>query len=174
MNCTICSRKAAENTELCGKCIVKVVEKRARKRLAKRRIMKDSRVLVVNDGRCEGEVNSYLVKKLVTSTKNIEYAKNLHGNSYDFVALPDTADTEAERFLDFMLNSNVIKSQKNAVKLLKDSMASEVADYAKIKRIKYAKKMKESSISLLLERLDRYKGTKFALAKISEKIKCTN
>jgi len=151
--------------------LVKVIEKRARKRLSKSGIARDSRVVVVNDGSCEGEVNAFLIKKLVTITKNIKYVKKLQKNTYDVVSVPDTADKEAERFLEFMLNFSSAKDMKRAVKLMKDSLSSEVAAYAKIKRIKYAGKNHMSDVALLLERLERNKGTKFALAKLSERIK---
>ncbi|MBS3132722.1 hypothetical protein J4470_01155 [Candidatus Woesearchaeota archaeon] len=172
MKCNICCGKAIENTDFCRNCLVRAVERRARKRLSKIGITGDCRVLVVNDDSCEGQVNAFLIKKLVTATKNIKHAKNLGKNSrYDFVSFADTADMAAERFLGLMLDSSLKRCQKHAIKLLRGSLSKEVAAYAKIKRIKYAKKNKLSDIALLLERLERYKGTKFALAKLSERVK---
>ena len=173
MNCGSCGKRTGSN-DLCMSCSANAVEKRAKKTLSKSGILKDSGIMVVNDGSCEGEVNANLVKKLVTATKNIKYVKNIPENSssYDFISIPDTADTQAEELMDFMLNANAEKSPAGAVRLLKDSLGSEVAAYAKTKRIKYRKRETCTDVAALIYKLEnRCKGTIHALAKASGQVK---
>lgn len=153
--------------------LARIIEKRAKKALLKACISRNARIIVVNDGSCEGEVNAYLVKRLAGTAVAKEAKSIPKGSEYDFAALPDTADSIATEFLDLMLNSKKMKGRMNAVRLLKGSLSSEVASYARIKRIKYTKKEKSSSdAALLLEKLEKgCKGTAFALAKASIHLK---
>tara|TARA_Y100000310_G_scaffold345848_1_gene471288 strand:+ start:5453 stop:5908 length:456 start_codon:yes stop_codon:yes gene_type:complete len=149
---------------------MKTIEKRTRKEISKNSV-RNAKILVVNDGNCNGEVNAYLIKKIVTITDKINYAKKMRNNKdYDFISVSDTADDEANRFLEFMLNSSKEKSPKKIIKLLKKSLSSEVFAYAEIKRIKYSKKTKSSEISLLDKLEEQYKGSKQGLSKASEKL----
>ncbi len=152
----------------------RIIEKRARRAMPKRGALRNARIAVINDGSCEGEVNAYIVKKLIKDAKKAtQLRKTPKDGAYEFIALPETADQKAAQFLDFMLNSQRKKSRGNAIRLLKDSLGSEAASYARIKRIKYAKKEKQKpEAALLVEKLEkRLKGATFALAKASERLR---
>ncbi len=153
--------------------LVSIIERRAKKAFLNSGIPRNARIAVLNDGSCEGEVNACLAKKLAGAATVREIKRVPLRNAYDFVALPDTADRIAAELLDFMLNSKDVKVPGRAVRLLKGSLSSEVASYARIKRIKYAKKEKSlSDAALLIEKLEKScKGRAFALAKASHHLK---
>ncbi len=150
--------------------VVRIIEKRARRALPRRGALRNARIAVVNDGSCEGEVNAYLMKKLVKACKKAaQLRKAPKEGLYEFVAIPETADQRAARFLDFMLSSKRTEGTRNPIMLLKDTLRREAASYARIKRIKYAKKGKKASeAGLLLEKLEKgLKGATFSLSKAS-------
>jgi len=162
------SCKCSHGYECGGNCFVNLVEKRARKEL--RGLFRDAKILVVSDGSCRGEVNFYLAKKLVSITHNIKKSSAVE-SEFDFVFLPNTADTEAEKFIHSMLGNGESQSPK-AVKLLKNSLMKEVEKYAKIKGIEYEipDEPKSDEAEMLDGLENKYKGTKFALVKVSKEL----
>ena len=170
MNCSSCG-KAAQSGNLCGTCLVKIVEKRARKAIQKKGVLPNAKIIVVNDGSCEGEVNLYLAGKF--RLKNLEVrseAKTGAGSS--FVCIPDTADKIAGDFLDSMLNSGSAARKgkpENTIRLLGDSLSEEVLAYAKAKRISFRDRKEPSAVESLLNNLEsQHRGSKFALSKSAE------
>ena len=173
MKCGNCG-KPVQSRNPCGDCLVKIVEKRARKAMRNKRILPDSGVLLVNDGSCEGEVNLHLAGKLL-DPKNIK-VKAEPENGSDFICVPDTADKIAGDFLDSMLSSNVFagdeKKTTGVIRLLGDSISEEVHAYAKEKGIEFREGKEKSAINSMTDRLEqKHKGTKFALAKSAEILK---
>ena len=98
MKCGSC-QGTAEYSDLCGDCLVKIVEKRARKAIQNKSAFQ--KIAVVNDGSCEGEVNRYLAEKTLGKEK-IEVSKEQKSRK-EFVCVPDTADKTAERLIEVVL-----------------------------------------------------------------------
>jgi len=173
MKCANCSHEAIENADMCSNCLVNVIERRARKILGKSGLFRNAKILAINDGSCEGEVNAHLIKKIIRVTQNIDFGKNYpKTGAYDFIASPDTADSQAEYFLEGMLGSNEDMPEDRMIRLLGDSLASEVAAYAKLKGIKCVKRTTRSDVAVLAENFEKkHKGAKFGLAKSSKLIK---
>ncbi len=173
MVCTICGDREITGITLCKDCLVKIVERRARTAISAAKLWKDANVAVVNDGSCGGKVNEHLARKLVTIAK-ITLLKSAPKNKYDLVFLPQTADDEAQKLLDFMLDSRkAYRRAENAVLMLRHSLGSEIESYAGIKSIKYAAtgKKKSTTSSLITDLEKKFPGTTFSLAKTCEQIK---
>ena len=173
MKCCNCG-KPVESRDFCGNCLVKTIEKRARKAMQKKGIRPSSKIMVVNDGSCEGEVNLHLAGELF-DPKNTKVKAELETGS-DFICVPDTADKIAGDFLDSMLNSGIPvqdEAGSNAIiRLLGDSLSEEVFAYAKTKAIQF-REGKQSYVTVpIIDKLEeRHKGTKFALAKSAKMLK---
>ena len=171
MNCSSCGHEVESG--LCGSCMVRIIEKRARKAIQNKGVFPEAKIRVVNDGSCEGEVNLHLARKLF-GLKNIGVsAKPETGAESSFICVPDTADKTAADFLHSMLNSDVLAGNKAdavvKIRLLGDSLSEEVLAYAKAKGISFRAKKEVSSIKSMIDGLEaKYKGTKFALAKSAE------
>ncbi|MBI2664494.1 hypothetical protein HYX10_04085 [Candidatus Woesearchaeota archaeon] len=158
MECAKCGKPAAD--EQCGSCLVKSVEKKARKALPK--ITGNSRILVINDGSCEGKVSEYLARKLITITE-VSCSK-LPKEGYDVVLHAHTADKKASDLLEFMLES---RKTEPAQSLLGQLLRKEIAAYAKIKNIA----CDAEKSGQMVEKLEqRSKGSTHALARVSEEI----
>ncbi len=171
MKCSSCSKPAVAGIALCSRCLVSSVERRAKRVLSKAGIARKSRVLVVNDKSCEGAVALFVAKKLIALPQLAVAASIPKKSRYGFIIVPCSADAVAESFLGFMLN-NVKLPQGKHIELLKGSLSSELAAYARIKRIKYKQGRKSSDTAVLLERLESaYTGSKFGLAKSRERMK---
>ena len=173
MKCSNCSQETVEEADMCSNCLAKVIEKRARKTLGKSGLFRNAKILAINDGSCEGEVNAHLIKKIIRVTEKIDFSKNYPKNgAYDFISSSDTADSQAEYFLEGMLGSNEDMPEDRMIRLLGDSLASEVAAYAKLKGIKCVKRTTTSDVGVLAENLEKkHKGAKFGLVKSSKLIK---
>ena len=157
MTCNRCGKKNTE--ELCDNCLIKVIEKRAKKAIAKAGITKNA--TIADDGSCEGRVSRYLAKRLIKDMKA--------GKSASITA--ETADRKAEKLLERMLESR--NSKEDGASILSESTSEEVFRYAKIRKIKYNKPTEhKKGIKKLLEKLEkRNKGTKTALARAAEQLK---
>ena len=173
MKCVNCSNETFEKTDACSNCLAKAIEKRARKILGKSGLFRNAKILAINDGSCEGEVNAYLIKKIIRVTEKIDFGKDYPETvAYDFIASPDTADSQAEYFLEGMLGLNENMPEDRMIRLLGDSLSSEVAAYAKLKGIKCVKRTTMSDVGVLAENLEKkHKGAKFGLVKSSKLIK---
>ena len=149
---------------------VKLVERRAKRQLAKAKLFKNCQIVCLNVGSCRARINSYLVKKFIFITKKIRVVKKIPSAKYDFIFLPNSATIEAENLLKFMLKCQpTVVPQKN-VMLLRDSTDKELIEYAKIQKIKFSSKDCESSD--IIERLEKiHPGTIHALAKSASQIK---
>jgi len=172
MKCVNCGNDGVETTEMCSNCLANVIEKRAKKALRTSGLFRNAKILAINDGSCEGEVNAHLIKKIITVTEKIDFSKNYpKSEAYDFIAISDTADRQAEIFLEGMLGPNEDTPGGAMIRLLGDSLATEVAAYAKLKGIKCVKRAITSDVAVLAENLEkRHKGAKFGLVKSSKLI----
>ena len=170
MKCDACAKEREFGTALCRGCLTKVVEKRARKELGRARIAKGAKIAIVNDGSCQGAVNEFIARKLITIAK-LTVLKKAPQQGHGLILLPDTADTEAQRFLEAMLGRKSRAIVPSGAKLLRDSLGSEVRVYAAIKRIKYKASEKKTDVAELIGKLEeKYRGTTFSLAKSARQL----
>ena len=161
-----CGKQEVFGIGKCGNCLVRVVEKRAKKALSSHPV-RNASIVIVNDGSCAGQVNAYLVNTLVTKAKSIRQVKEPPKGDV-MVFLPNTADMEAEELLEFMFKS---RSRSKSVKLVKDSLESELIVYAKIKGIKHRSRKKKSDTAVMLDEIEKsFKGSKYSLARAAEKL----
>lgn len=170
MKCSACTNEATKSTDLCRNCLVRAIEKRARKELGKASLTKGMKIAAVNDGSCAGMVNEYLARKFITITpvKSIKKAKN----GFDLVLTAETANDQAEKMMGWMLNSEKQEEPKNSAGMLRDSLLSEVKAYAAIKNIKYKADKRIGSTSGIIADLEsKYKGATFSIARSYEKLR---
>ncbi|MBI2137209.1 hypothetical protein HYU12_01675 [Candidatus Woesearchaeota archaeon] len=160
MECNRCGKKSSD--ELCDNCLTEVIEKRAKKAIAKAGI---TNAAVEDDGSCEGRVSSYLAERLI-SAKKAKKGRN-------WLIVPETADRKAEKLLEKMLESKSTREKPNQTSIISESMSEEVFRYAKIRKIKYNKhKEHKTDTTKLIEKLEKsHKGTKTALAKAGRQLK---
>ena len=176
MECIKCRKKAGISLRhigsVCKSCFLKIVEKRVRKELrTKKLIRKNDRILVVDNGSKEFAVGHYLLKNIIKNLP-VKIAKIKTNKAilpkttkkYDKVIIPWSLDDEAEDFLNALFNSKKqTKSSKKAIKLLMNISDEEIGLFAKIKKFKYRKR-KKSKIKQMLDMLEkRYPGYKFSL-----------
>lgn len=171
MECIKCRRKAGISLRhmgnLCRSCFLEIVEKRVRKELrTKRLIRKNDLILMVDDGSKEFVVGGYLLKNII---KNLPVKIDIKKSSkntekYNKIIIPWSLDDEAEEFLDALFNKKKKQKQnKKIIKLLINLSDEEIKLFAKIKGFKYKKRPK-SKIKKMLDLLEkRYPGYKFSL-----------
>lgn len=177
MRCMKCPKKSEINLRhmgrLCSSHFLELIEKRARKRLrTKKLIKKNDRILFINNESKEHYVGEFLLKSIIKDLPvKIEVKKSktiaLNNNitkKYSKIIVPWSLDDEAEEFLNSLFNRKKPKSfSKKSVKLLKNLSEEEIDAFAKIKRFKYKKKPK-SKIKKMLDSLEqKYPGYKFSL-----------
>jgi tRNA(Ile)-lysidine synthase TilS/MesJ len=174
MGCIKCSKKA-EITNLkhigpaCRSCFLKIIEKRVRKGLrTKKLIKKNDRILLIDNGSKEAKAGEFLLKSIIKDLPvkiDAKKAKKISSTKkYDKIIMPWSLDDEAEQFLSMVFNKKKhAKYAKKAVKLLKSLSEEEIEQFAKIKRFKYKKKQRSKTKQMLDKLEKRYPGYKFSL-----------
>ena len=181
MKCIKCGKKPEISLshigKLCRPCFLGIIEKRVRKGLRiKKLIRKNDRILVVDNGSKESAVGGYLLKNIIkdlpvkiTKIKTSKAITPKTTKRYDKVIIPWSLDDEAEEFLEMLFNKKKkAKPGKKTIKLLKNVSEEEIELFAKIRKFRF-RKAKKTKIKQMLDNLEqRYPGYKFSLLKSTE------
>lgn len=177
MECFRCRKKARINLKhlgrLCNNCFLKLIEKRVRKELrTKKLIKKDDRILFIDDNSKEFFVCYFLLKSIIKElpvkietkkTKKLNLSSNFT-KKYDKIIIPWNLEDEAEGFLELVFNKKKQpRFSKKAIKLLKNLSEEEIKAFARIKGFSYKTKPKSRIKKMLDELEQRYPGYKFSL-----------
>lgn len=147
---------------LCRNCLCKQVEKRIRKDLRLSKAVKKDDVLLIKD-----PISEYFIRKIISMPIKI-----VKKGRYDKEVLPFTLDDEVLEFLENFIEKKSFKENKKKIKLFRTVKDDELKAFAKVRKIKYEKKPKESEIRKIIDEMDKkYPPTKFNLLKSSEKLK---
>jgi hypothetical protein len=163
--CHKCKRPAEArlvDKELCRGCFTRLVEQKIRRNLRQYDIKKDSKLHVADDA------SRYIIEKVVN--RPVRIVDDL--KKADRIAVAWTLDDENEEFLNNMfLNKKLFgKEDKKVIKLFTPLSRKELADYLRIKKIKYSPKKTE--LGAMLDRMEsKYPGLKTSLLKSQCKLK---
>lgn len=184
MKCIKCCSNAGINLRhlgpLCSRCFAEIIEKRVRKGLrTKKVIRKNDKILVIDDRSMKSAVGKYLLKSIIKGLPveiDIKKSKkpDISSAKHTKIIVPWSLEDECEEFLKIVFEKkNPARFPKKAVKLLKNVSEDEIESFARIKKLKPNKKKKpKSKIREMLDKLEKnYPGYKFSLFKSAERIK---
>ena len=189
MKCVKCKNKAeikVQNLEVCSSCFLKIIQKRVRKEIRLKRLIRENdSILVIDDGSAESQVSLYLLKSIV---KNMPVSISTRKESYRLgdeirsennkIIIPWNADKEDEYFLGCIFDSrkpvyigHFRLKGKTYIKPLLPVLHREAEIFASIKNFRYRKKEETSAVSEMLDRLEEeYPEIRFSLLKSTREV----
>ncbi|MBN1502565.1 hypothetical protein JW930_03405 [Candidatus Woesearchaeota archaeon] len=156
MKCIKCGKKAGyriQNNHLCQTCFSRTIEKRVRKELRlKRLIKKNDQILVLDDGSLNAQTSIYLLKKIIkglpanirTKKKKYSVLGGIINSTYNKIIIPWTLDHEIYYYLECLLNGKCPHylghyklGNKLYIKLLLPITQEESKTYAEINKVSF-------------------------------------
>ena len=189
MKCVKCKKNATihlPNLHTCEKCFQRIIEKRVRKEIRiKSLIKKNDKILLIDDNSAESKVSFYLLKQIIKGlpvtikVRKMKYTLGQEVKGFDKVIIPWNTDKEGDYFL-----SNVFENKKmnylghyrikktTYVKLLLHVLREEAEIFAKIKNFQHKNFYEKTIASEMLGKLEKeYPEVKFSLLKSTEELK---
>lgn len=190
MKCHLCKKRKGTveyiKKYVCSECFSRIIEKRIRKELRVRKLIRKNDKLLVFDG-----LSLYFLKKILTmpvktvfkkldvvvdetifTNKTLEKLKSKHKTNKTIV--PWTLDNETSYFLESLMENKkprYISYVDGFVKLFRTIQEDELIQFAKIKKMGF-KLMKANTAKEILDVMDsKYSETKFSLLKSIEEVK---
>ena len=167
MKCAKCTNEATikyPNGDLCNSCFMDMLYKRVEKELRQHPFKKGESVLIV------GELASHFIDHVNKIELFKVFAEESNENEdYDKIVIPWTADDEADNFYEELTsNKPNLKENNKTIKLFKSILDKELAEAAKILKIEFTPKKRNSDVEKINK---KYPTAKFGLVKSSEEIK---
>lgn len=123
----------------CRGCFLDQFEKRVKKALKERELLKGQRVLVV------GELAGYLVKKFVHVPLELEFVSAAKDGDYDAVIVEWTMDDECVGFLKAFGSDLVFERNEKIIKALRFVSDEDALLYAQMKSVRFAPREKDKN-----------------------------
>ncbi len=142
--------------KLCKNCYLKVIEHRLRKHMRINKLFKKNDTVLVKDPICEYLLQDFPIKII----KKGKYNKKV---------LAWTLDDEDNMFLEYLFENKNIKENKKDIKLLLPIADEYIAQFCKLKKIKF--KPNKGKYKYFLNKVGD-KSIKYSLGKSIRKLKC--
>jgi len=177
MKCVKCNKNKAivKVSNLCRKCFLEVIEKRVRKELRlKELIKKDDSLLIIDDESCDAKNLIFLIKKIIKGMPvniKVKKGKYLPDKKISFkgkVIVPWSLDDEVSLFLKYFFENKPIKyidHYGNIIKPFIVVLDEESKLFAGFMKFKFKEKRKDSIKEFLDKMEKKYPGTKFSIRK---------
>jgi len=182
MKCVKCGKNNVyfKDLRLCRSCFLNIVERRIRKEVRlKKLVRKHDSLLIIDDNSYDAKNLIYLVKKIIgkmpISLKIIKgkYTIDKKIKFKGKVIVPWNLDDEVSMFLKYFFKNKKIKyigHYDNIIKPLIVITADESKQFARLMKFKFKDKKKDEIKEFLDKMEKRYHGTKFGIKKSIQQI----
>jgi tRNA(Ile)-lysidine synthase TilS/MesJ len=187
MKCIKCSAEATvhlDNLDSCKGCFQKIIQKRIRKEIREKRLIeKGDKILVLDDGSAESKMIASLLREIIKGlpvkieTKRTGYILGDEiKDRFNKIIIPWNADKEGEHLLSCFFEkkkprylSHFRMKGKTYIKPLVHVLHKEIAEFCRIRKIKFKEDNKKSTASEMIGKLQKeYPEITFSLVKSSE------
>ncbi|MBD3203566.1 hypothetical protein GF327_04680 [Candidatus Woesearchaeota archaeon] len=193
MKCIKCSNKAdykIGTNPFCSQCFLLIIEKRVRKELRKKKLIKkNDKILVLDDDSHKSKNTIILLESIL---KDLPCSIKIKRTNYfltqkiktdcNKIIIPWNLDDECEYFFKCLFNKknpefigHFLFNGKKHIKLLIDVTEKESITFAKIKSIDFKKSNKKSMVNNFLDKISKnHPETKYSLGKCIKTLKNLN